>query len=131
MNTVSANGRQPRSVNLVDEVEHELRRTPPPRIIEDAAPNKPDIGRMSAEAVLAQYEATAKDVEALGETVKDWVAKLEAVLKDCHEDLKLISDAAQHVRKKGDEIHAVIEQATSMSKIIRDTCADFTSKVGA
>jgi hypothetical protein len=89
-----------------------------------------DIGKLSAEAVLKQYEQTAKDVENLGETVKVWIAKLETVLKDCHDDLRLISDAAKHVRDKGDAIHAVIDQASAVSKTIRDTCADFTKKVG-
>jgi hypothetical protein len=89
-----------------------------------------DIGKLSAEAVLKQYEQTAKDVENLGVTVKEWIAKLEGVLKDCNDDLKLISDAAKHVRDKGDAIHAVIDQASAVSKTIRDTCADFTSKVG-
>ena len=89
----------------------------------------PDIGKLSAEAVLKQYEQTAKDVEELGVTVKEWIAKLEAILKDCHEDLDLISKAAQHVRSKGDAIYAVIDQATQVSKMIRDTCTDFTNKV--
>jgi ribonuclease HII len=89
----------------------------------------PDIGKLSAEAVLKQYDQTAKDVEELGTTVKEWIAKLEAILKDCHEDLDLISKAAQHVRTKGDAIYAVIDQATQVSKMIRDTCADFTTKV--
>jgi hypothetical protein len=31
-----------------------------------------DLGRMSAEAVLTQYEATAKEVESMGELVKTW-----------------------------------------------------------
>ena len=105
---------------LIDEVEDVLRGPTPPT---------PDIGKLSAEAVLKQFEQTSKDVEALGVTVKDWIAKLEAVLADCHSDLTLIADAAKQVQAKGDAIHTVIADATAMSKIIRDTCADFTKKV--
>jgi ribonuclease HII len=90
---------------------------------------QPDIGKLSAEAVLKQYDQTAKDVEALGVTVKEWVGKLDAALVDLNDNLKLIGEAAQHVRAKGDAVHALIAEATSVSKIIRDTCADFTKKV--
>ena len=92
-------------------------------------PEVPDLGRLSAEAVLAQYEQTAKSVELLGDAAKEWITKLEDIFKELDENLKLIASAAEKVRKKGDSIHSQIAEASALSKIIRDTCDDFSKKV--
>lgn len=89
----------------------------------------PDIGKLSAEAVRKQWEQTAKEVEDLGTMVKDLIGKLDHELKECDESLKLIAEAAKHVREKGDATHAVIDQASSLSKILRDICTDINKKV--
>jgi ribonuclease HII len=88
-----------------------------------------DIAKLSAEAMLTQYDQTAKGIEELGTVVKDLAGKLQAELEGCNDALKLIAAAAAHVREKGDATHTVIAEASSVLKIIRETCADFTNKV--
>ena len=85
-----------------------------------------DIGRLSAEAVMKQWEQTAKDVENLSAEIKERAAKLEAALQDCDQDLKLLGEAARHILKKGETIRTMIEEANETSRKIRDACADFT-----
>lgn len=94
------------------------------------APVEPqDIGRLSAEAVMKQWQQTAADIESMASEVKERAAKLEAALQDCDQDLKLLAGAAQAIRTKGTAIHAMIEQANETSKNIRDIVADFNNKV--
>lgn len=90
-----------------------------------------DIGRLSAEAVLAQYEAAAKSVEGMGEEIKDRIKRLEAALVEADADLKLVAEAAAAIREKGRLVYVQIEEAAGVSQKIRDACADFRKKVAA
>jgi septal ring factor EnvC (AmiA/AmiB activator) len=89
-----------------------------------------DLGRMSGEAIMAQYEAAAKSVEEMGENVKDRTAKLEAALADCDADMKLIREAATFIREKGKHVQAQIEAASAASNEIRSAVVEFKRKVG-
>jgi predicted LPLAT superfamily acyltransferase len=89
-----------------------------------------DLGRLSAEAVQAQYEEAAKSVEAMGNAVKDRIVKLEAALHECDADMKALAEMAASVREKGKLIFAQIEEANNVSKDIRTACEDFKKKVG-
>ena len=90
-----------------------------------------DVGRLSAEAVLVQYEAAAKGVETMGDEIKDRIAKLETAMREADEAMKLVSEAAAAIREKGKLVHMQIEEATQLSKDIRDACVEFRKKVGA
>ena len=90
-----------------------------------------DIGRLSAEAVLAQYEAAAKSVEGMGDEIKDRIKRLEAALVEADQDLKLVAEAAAAIREKGRLVYVQIEEASGVSEKIRNACADFRKKVAA
>lgn len=90
-----------------------------------------DIGRLSAEAVLSQYEAAAQAVEGMGGEIKDRIKRLEEALVEADKDMKLVAEAAAAIREKGKLVYAQIEEASGLSKDIRDACADFRKKVGA
>jgi hypothetical protein len=96
-------------------------------------PERPldELGRMSAEAVLAQYEATAKEVEKMGEMVKAMVKRLGQSLIECDNDMKVVAETAQAIRDKGKHNEALIDQISNMSKAIRETCGDFQKRMGA
>ncbi len=89
-----------------------------------------DLGRMSAEAVLTQYEATAKEVESMGNLVKDMVKKLGASLLECDADMKFVAETAAAIREKGKHSQALIEQVSALSTNIRAACEEFKKKVG-
>lgn len=88
-----------------------------------------DIGRLSAEAVLAQYELAAKAVEDMGEAIKTRVARLADALAEADADMRLVAETAKAIREKGALAHAQIEEAAGVSKEIRGACADFRSKI--
>jgi hypothetical protein len=89
-----------------------------------------DLGRMSAEAVLAQYEAAAKAVEEMGSHIKDRVSALDESLRETDRDLKLIAEAAAAIRDKGKRVQLQIEEVSSLSRDIRDACTEFKRKMG-
>jgi predicted ribosome quality control (RQC) complex YloA/Tae2 family protein len=90
-----------------------------------------DVGRLSAQAVLAQYEIAAKAVESMGEEIRTRLGRLEAALAEADEDMKLVAEAAKSIREKGSLVYAQIEEASGLSKDIRATCAEFRRKIGA
>jgi uncharacterized coiled-coil DUF342 family protein len=89
-----------------------------------------DIGRMSAQAVLAMYDAAAKSVADMGEEVKVRIDTLEAALSECHTDMKLVKEAADAIREKGKLVHLQIEEASRVSSDIRAACEDFRRRIG-
>jgi len=90
-----------------------------------------ELGRMSAEAVLSQYEAAARKVEEMGDDVKKRISDLEAALHECDDDLKLIGEAAAAIREKGKHVQVQIEEASALSRDIRTACEEFKKKIGA
>jgi chorismate synthase len=89
-----------------------------------------DLGRMSAEAVLTQYEAAAIAVEDMGISVKEMVKKLGEALLECADDMKHINETAVEIREKGKHSQALIERVNDLSKSIRAACAEFKKQVG-
>jgi hypothetical protein len=132
----------------LEELERTIREAPQPPAREDHRPaarpaprppvristpdNTPldDLGRMSAEAVLTQYEAAAKAVEDMGISVKDRVNKIAAALLECDADMKEIAETAKSIREKGEHVRAQIEEASALSNDIRAACIEFKKKVG-
>lgn len=96
-----------------------------PRVADDLD----NLARMQAEAVTKQFEASAKACELMGDEVKDRIARLQASMDECVRDLRLISDAASAIREKGKAVRTQIEQSASLSKQVRDACADLKRKV--
>ena len=138
------------------EVERMLRNRPLNTRLHDLE----SLGRMSAEAVMTQYEATAKSVEEMGKTVRDIAGKVAAklleydtdmkrmtdetntmvrdtavklaeVLTDCDADLKIVDETAAAIREKGKHNEALIAQISQMSKTIREACAAFKKQMEA
>ena len=88
-------------------------------------------GRLSAESIRHEYDLAAKAIESMGNEVRERVEKLELALKDCDHDMKLITEAAASIRDKGKSVYVQIEEASVLSKEIRDTIAQARQKVGA
>jgi chromosome segregation ATPase len=89
----------------------------------------PDIGKLSADAVLEQYNMAAKAVEAMGEEVQKRIRALEDAMKDCDEDMRLLREAADSIREKGQLAHAEIERTSAVSKDIREIVAAIKAKI--
>jgi hypothetical protein len=113
--------------DIEHEIEHAIRNRVPapismPRGFEE-------LGKMSGEAVLAQYEAAAKSVEEMGDVVKNAVKQLSESLIQCDADLKFIAETANAIRDKGLQSQELVQKMSDMSRAIRDTCLEFKRKV--
>jgi uncharacterized coiled-coil DUF342 family protein len=90
---------------------------------------EPDIGRLSADAVLEQFKMAAKSVEEMGVEVQERARALDAAMKQCDADLKILAEAAEMIREKGKHAHAEIERASAVSKDIRSIVDQIKSKL--
>ena len=88
-----------------------------------------DIGRLSAEAVHQQYELAAKAVAGMGEVVKEHIARLEATLKECDDDMRSIAEASAEIASKGKLVAAEIEHTNAIAAEIRSMVTEFKRKV--
>lgn len=140
-----------RTFNLIDverDIKEELHRAPPPREVQpqDFAPpairspmpdyvehrdNVNEVGRLSAEAVVREYEAAAKEVEAMGDELKSRIERLEATKVDALAALDEIKQTAQSYRDEGKRVFAQIEDCALMTAEVRETCGALKSKIAS
>lgn len=128
----------------INKLEEEIRLTMPPKddeTVSSYAPKLPmpsyvehvdgvdDVGRLSAEAIVQQYENAAKQVEEMGNDIKNSAAKLTAALAEHDADMKMIAETAQAIRDRGKEIFLRIENASHITTELRATCAELRKKI--
>jgi hypothetical protein len=86
-----------------------------------------EIGMLSAEAVVREYEDAAKEIEAMGkETAKRCVA-ITASVVTMLEDVKT---TAAHFRKEAQRIFNDIESCSVLTEEVRTTCDALKKKIG-
>ena len=119
-----------RPIINIENQDHDIQQALTRKFSDPAKTNLDDLGRMSAEAVLAQYEAAAIAVEDMGLSVKEMVKKLGEAMVECAADMKHLNETAIEIREKGKHYEALISRVNDLSKSIRDTCAEFKKQVG-
>ena len=109
---------------------------PPPRTATPPIPeyvshrdDVTEIGRLSAEAIVKEYEVTAKEIEALGEVVRDMMQRCEQLTTSASFMLKDIKTTALNYRKEGKRIFNEIESCSSATDEVRRLCETFRDKI--
>ena len=90
-----------------------------------------EIGKLSAEAIAREYEVTAKEIEAMGEVVRDMVQRCEQLTTSASSMLKDIKATATRYREEGKRIFDEIESCSSATDEVRKLCEAFRDKVTA
>jgi len=90
-----------------------------------------EIGKLSAEAIVKEYEITAKEIEAVGEFVKEMAQRCEQLSTSASEMLKEIKNTAARYRKEGKRIFNEIESCSSATNEVRQLCGTFRDKIAA
>ena len=90
-----------------------------------------EIGKLSAEAIVKEYEATAKEIEAMGEFVKEMVQRCEQLTASSAAMLKDIKLTAMRYRKEGKRMFDEIEQCSKATDEVRSLCESFRDKIAA
>jgi hypothetical protein len=86
----------------------------------------PEVGALTAEAVMRDYESAAREVEALGAELISAVKKWEAMTADVRDTIR---DAAEACRREGKKIFERIEESALITEDVRKTCEDVKRRV--
>jgi hypothetical protein len=138
-------------IDLEKEIEAEFRNSPPIRSQHsvDFAPPRvraptiaiPDyvehcegateIGKLSAEAVVREYETAAKDIEAMGAELIERVKQCEGMTRDALAVTEEMKETAARYREEAKRIFLQIENCTRMTAEVRKTCIELKEKIAA
>jgi chromatin segregation and condensation protein Rec8/ScpA/Scc1 (kleisin family) len=90
-----------------------------------------EIGKLSAEAVVREYEAAAKDIEAMGAELIERVKQCEAMTHDALAVTEEMKETAARYREEAKRIFLQIENCTLMTAEVRKTCTELKEKIAA
>lgn len=90
-----------------------------------------EIGKLSAEAIAKEYEETAKEIESMGDVVRDMVKRCDQLSGTASAMLKDIKMTAARYRKEGKRMFTEIESCSSAADEVRRLCEDFRDKLAA
>jgi len=86
-----------------------------------------EIGKLSAEAVIREYEAAAKEIESMG---KEIASRHEAITASVAGMLEDVRTTAAHFRKEAKRIFHDIESCSAITEEVRTTCDALKKKMG-
>lgn len=87
------------------------------------------VGKLTAEAVVREYEAAAKEIDAMGTELKSRVEKLEAMKAEAVVVMDEIKETAARYRDEGKRIFLQIEDCALMTDEVRRACNDLKAKI--
>lgn len=90
-----------------------------------------EIGKLSAEAVVREYEVTAKEIESIGTELLERVKQCEAMTRDAVSVIDELKAVAAHYREEAKRVFEQIENCSLVVAEVRKTCTDLKDKIGA
>jgi hypothetical protein len=137
--------------DLEKEIATEVRNNPPiraQRSIDFAAPRVPaptlampdyvehrdgatEIGKLSAEAVVREYEAAAKEIEAMGAELIERVKQCEVMTRDALAVTDELKETAGRYREEAKRVFVQIESCSQVTAEVRKTCTELQEKLAA
>lgn len=90
-----------------------------------------EIGKLSAEAVVREYEAAAKDIEAMGAELIERVRQCEAMTREALAATGEMKETAARYREEAKRIFVQIENCSLMTAEVRRTCTELKDRIAA
>jgi hypothetical protein len=90
-----------------------------------------EIGKLTAEAVVGEYEAAAKDIEEMGAELIERVKQCETMTRDALVVTAEMKELAMRYREEAKRVFLQIEDCSLMTAEVRKTCAELKEKIGA
>jgi hypothetical protein len=81
--------------------------------------------------MVREYESTAREIEALGDVLKDMVQRCEQLAVSANVMLGDIKATAMRYRKEGKRMFNEIESCSNVAEEVRRTCETFRDKIAA
>ena len=88
-----------------------------------------EIGKLSAEAVVSEYEAAAKEIEAMGVELIDLVKRCEAATRDALAVTEDLKETAGRYRDEAKRVFLQIENCSLVTAEVRKTCTELKEKI--
>ncbi len=88
-----------------------------------------EIGKLSAEAVVREYEATAKEIESMGTELLERVRQCEAMTRDALAVTDELKEVAARYREEAKRVFEHIESCSLVVAEARKTCTDLKDKI--
>ena len=88
-----------------------------------------EIGKLSAAAVVREYEATAEEIEAMGAELIEHVKRCEARTLDTFAVSKELEEVAAHYREEAKRLFLQIENCSRLTEEVSKTCAELMEKL--
>ena len=80
------------------------------------------VGALTAEVVVRDYEAAAKEIEAMGAELISAAQKCEAMTAEVHNAIAFMRDTAASYREEAKKIFKRIEECSIFTEEVRKTC---------
>lgn len=87
------------------------------------------VGALSAEAVVRDYEAAAKEIESMGAELIDAAKRCEMMTADVHSAIAYMRDTAAAYREDAKKIFNRIEDCALFTQDVRKTCEEVKRKM--
>lgn len=125
------------TTDLEREIEDEVRKLPPAV----SSPNSeiPDyvehrdgvteVGKLSAEAVVREYEAAAKDIETVGAELIERVDQCEAMTRGAFTVTEEMKETAARYREEAKRVFFEIENCSRLTAEVRRACNELIEKI--
>jgi len=87
------------------------------------------VGKLSAEAVVREYDAAVKEIEALGAELTEAAKKCEATVAGVHAMVSEIKELAASYREEGKRYFLQIEECSLTTSEVRTVCEALKEKI--
>jgi len=88
-----------------------------------------ELGKLSAEAVVREYEAAANAIESLGLKLIEQVRYCEAMCRELLGVIEELKETAGHYREEAKRIVLHVESCSQMAAEVRGVCSELKSKM--
>jgi hypothetical protein len=123
--------RQPAAIHAVPDInDNPLPKGPMPDYVEHRQ-GVNQVGKLSAEAVVREYDAAVKEIEALGKELSEAAKKCEAMVAGVHAMVAEIKELAGKYRDEGKRYFLQIEDCSLMTSEVRTVCEALKKKIAA
>jgi len=89
----------------------------------------PRVGALSAEAVVRDYEAAAKEIEAMGAELISAARKCEAMTAEVHNAIAYMRETAAAYRQEAKTIFKRIEDCALLTEDVRKACETIKHRI--
>jgi hypothetical protein len=116
------------SIHVVPNDDHPLPKGPMPDYVEHKE-GVNQVGKLTAEVVVREYDAAVKEIEALGAELIEAAKKCEATVAGVHATASEIKELAASYREEGKRYFLQIEECSLTTSEVRTVCEALKKKI--